>query len=267
MIRMKFSLFLVFCCTYFASFGQLSVSFGTNHQMERIVDVSFFGLRNFISNDDRNINNYLATRIDYRHKKFLFSTEISFLDKKKMEFRGLHIYDESYDVPMGGPTVSTSYYQYRSATVVFLFVGVKIGLSYVLESKSRLFENMPNNETAIGLIYQWDVPLRKGEYDHHTGTNGFTSNDLGGPPSTSNDSNNDEFLAVDTPEAARRGGVRIAQSFLFKHFFWGINIAGGLTLNDRYRIRMGVEPESYVPIKNHFIEAGVFVGWKFAKTK
>ncbi|MFT6244161.1 MAG: hypothetical protein ACJA0U_003255 [Salibacteraceae bacterium] len=258
-----------------SAYGQLSVSLGATRKSERLITENHFKVKpyndmGFNSANRAYVNTYISGAARYRFNRFVIDAELSYLRKKELNFYAERHSSQIVYQPSPFPSYTEYKEIYSEASVDFSFIGLKLGSSVLVESKSFLFKKMPRNETTFGLIFQGEFTLQEIE-DHHevnSATTNFLSSSGGGPPPTYFQTFDEEFDMVKTPAVVMSSGVRIDHSIVFNNFFCGLNVAVGFMLNNRYELLQGERyPEFTTPLKNHFFETGIFIGRKFKNKK
>ncbi|NRA13759.1 MAG: hypothetical protein HRT57_17600 [Crocinitomicaceae bacterium] len=69
-------------------------------------------------------------------------------------------------------------------------------------------------------------------------------------------------LILRVPEMVKSVGISVDHTIVFNNFFFGINMAYGFMLDERYILLKG-QRTGYGSLHNNFIETGIFIGHKF----
>jgi hypothetical protein len=270
---MKYFVSLLFVLILTSTYSQLYVSLGSTRKSERLITENHFKAKPYKEPgvDGVNkayVNTYISGAARYRLNRFVFDAELSCLRKKELNFYAERITNEIINPVDGSPSYSEYKEHSSGASIDYSFIGLKLGASIVLESKSFIFKKTPRNETTFGFIFQGDFKAQEKEYNHLGFTTIGTTATGGVTSWVFYDFNSQVFDAVKTPWIVMSSGVRMDHTVLFDNFFCGLNVAVGFMLNNRYELLQGERyPEFTTPLKNHFFETGIFIGHKFKNKK
>lgn len=145
---MRLALFLLFVTFYLTSFSQISIDFGARKQVE---SMKYSEVINLItpSFGRKYINDYFAFRCNYEYKRWLLSTELSYMPKT------ITLSESKYE-SNSGSHVSYAY----SANAHYGYMGLRFGLD------RKFFQKKFN--LLLGISIQSDIKLYENEFNHNT---------------------------------------------------------------------------------------------------